>query len=128
MLAQVAKGKYYKGAVESPWRGHQRKYQKLLLFIFLLHLAMFFFPQLSLYPGLLELYNIFLLAVIFLLVASFPNSISSSLVAWVMLWLVQWFMLCMWGLLTIGTIFLRSSALSSMASSSPFDTHLTKAL
>jgi hypothetical protein len=47
MLAQVPKGKYYKDVVESPRRGHERKYQNLLLFIFLLRLLLFFFQQLS---------------------------------------------------------------------------------
>jgi hypothetical protein len=81
MPVQVAKGKYYKGAVEVRTKGHERKYQNLLLFIFLLCLALIFFPNSLLYPDLLEHYSIFLLAVISLLAVSFPNSIYPALVA-----------------------------------------------
>lgn len=82
MPVQVAKGKYYKGAVEVRTKRHQRKYQNLLLFIFLLCLALIFFPNSLLYPDLLEhYYSIFLLAVISLLAVSFPNSIYPALVA-----------------------------------------------
>lgn len=73
MPAQVAKEKYYKVTVETGTKGYGRKYQNLLLFIFLLSLALFFFPQLSLYPDLLEPYSVFLLAVISLIAASFPT-------------------------------------------------------
>ena len=81
MPVQVAKGTYYKGAVEVRTKGHERKDQKLLLFLFLLCLALIFFPNSLLYPDLLEHYSIFLLAVISLLAVSFPNSIYPALVA-----------------------------------------------